>query len=104
MQKLGRSFSTHASKMSKRISYTVHGTVQGVCFRDFTVKKAKSLSLTGFVRNASDGTVKGEAQGSSDNMTNFLGHLNRGPSAAKVSKVEHDEIAVKEGESGFSEK
>jgi acylphosphatase len=30
-------------------------------------------------------------------------HLNKGPSAAKVSNVEQSDIATKEGEKGFSE-
>jgi hypothetical protein len=30
-------------------------------------------------------------------------HLNKGPSAAKVSKVEQSDIATKEGEKGFSD-
>jgi hypothetical protein len=31
--------------------------VQGVNFRSFTVKQAKSLGITGHVQNANDGTV-----------------------------------------------
>jgi acylphosphatase len=54
--------------------FTVHGKVQGrsggfnisnvgVFFRKHTQSKATSLGLVGFVRNARDGTVVGEAQG-----------------------------------------
>ena len=35
----------------------VHGVVQGVAFRYYTREKARSLDLTGFVRNLPDGTV-----------------------------------------------
>ncbi|KAF9696416.1 hypothetical protein EKO04_005555 [Ascochyta lentis] len=96
-------FFTTASRMSdKRISFKVDGEVQGVNFRSFTQKQAKSIGVTGFVSNASDGTVQGEAQGSEDKIKEFVQHLNKGPSAASVSGVEHNDISSKSGESGFS--
>ncbi|KAM0803516.1 Acylphosphatase-like domain-containing protein [Usnea florida] len=97
-----RLFSITAYNMSQqRISYTVHGRVQGVNFRSFTQTKAKSLNLTGFVMNTSDDKVSGEAQGSEDSIKSFLKELNSGPSAAHVTKVEKEEITTKEGESSF---
>lgn len=48
--------------------------------------------------------VKGEAQGSDEAINQFVQHLNKGPSAASVSGVEHDDISVKSGESGFNVK
>ncbi|KAL1609597.1 hypothetical protein SLS59_001104 [Nothophoma quercina] len=86
----------------KRISFKVDGEVQGVNFRSFTQKQAKSIGVTGFVTNASDGTVQGEAQGSADQLKEFVQHLNKGPSAASVSGVEHNDISSKSGESGFN--
>ena len=85
----------------KRISYKVAGQVQGVNFRSFTQKQAKSIGLTGFVTNKSDGTVQGEAQGSEDALNQFVQHLNKGPSAASVKSVDKSDIATKSGESGF---
>lgn len=38
--------------------------VQGVFFRKYTEAKAKELKLVGWVLNTSQGTVKGQAQGS----------------------------------------
>ncbi|KAI4931415.1 hypothetical protein J4E85_004008 [Alternaria conjuncta] len=87
---------------SKRIQYKVEGEVQGVNFRSFTQKQAKSLGVTGFVTNASDGSVQGEAQGSEDKIKEFVQHLNKGPSAASVSKVDHSDMSTKDGESGFN--
>ncbi|KAH7081821.1 Acylphosphatase-like domain-containing protein [Paraphoma chrysanthemicola] len=87
-----------------RISYKVDGKVQGVCFRDHTQKTAKRIGVTGHVTNASDGSVRGEAQGSSDAIKQFLEHINEGPPAAKVTGVEHSEISTKTGESSFSVK
>ncbi|KAI9654631.1 MAG: hypothetical protein M1821_005838 [Bathelium mastoideum] len=71
--------------------------------RSFTRRQAQSLGVTGFVQNASDGTVQGEAQGPDEKLKEFIGHLNKGPSAAVVNGVNHSEIDVKEGEDGFTD-
>ncbi|EOD46188.1 acylphosphatase family protein [Neofusicoccum parvum] len=89
--------------MSKRISYKVNGRVQGVCFRAYTVENANEIGVTGFVKNASDGTVIGEAQGDGAQIQKFVQWLNKGPSAAKVCGVEQSEIDLKQGESGFKQ-
>ena len=86
---------------SKRISYNVEGKVQGVNFRSFTQRQAKSIGVTGFVTNASDGSVQGEAQGSDDAIKQFVQHLNKGPSASSVSGVEQSDVSTKSGESDF---
>ena len=44
--------------MSKtRAEIIVHGRVQGVFFRQSTVEMARTIGLTGLVRNCPDGTV-----------------------------------------------
>ncbi|KAF2495566.1 Acylphosphatase [Lophium mytilinum] len=88
----------------KRIAYKVDGEVQGVCFRDFTQQQAKKLGVKGFVQNASDGTVKGEAQGSETVLEEFVQHLNKGPRAARVTGVEQSDMEARQGERGFSVK
>jgi acylphosphatase len=65
------------------------------------VQKANGLNITGYARNESDGTVGGEAQGDPSALDKFVQHLKMGPSAAKVSKVDHSEIETKSGDSGF---
>ncbi|KAI4741101.1 hypothetical protein E4T50_08467 [Aureobasidium sp. EXF-12298] len=82
---------------------TDHTPVQGVNFRSFTVKQAKSLGITGHVQNANDGTVTGEAQGDSSSLKEFQQHLNKGPSAATVTKLDVNDIKTKEGESDFTQ-
>ncbi|KAK5946647.1 hypothetical protein PMZ80_000790 [Knufia obscura] len=86
----------------KRIAFKVHGTVQGVNFRSFTEKKASGYGLTGWVKNSDDEKVIGEAQGSGEALQKFKKDLGEGPSAAKVVKVETDEIETKSGETSFS--
>lgn len=46
--------------------------------------------------------VIGEAQGSGEALQKFKKDLGEGPSAAKVVKVETDEIETKSGETSFS--
>jgi len=46
--------------------------------------------------------VQGEAQGSNDQLEEFVQHLKKGPSAASVSGVEYNDISSTSGESGFS--
>ncbi|KAJ9365440.1 hypothetical protein DTO280E4_409 [Paecilomyces variotii] len=82
----------------KRIYFKVHGTVQGVNFRNFTDTRANDYGLVGFVRNTSDGKVEGEAQGSDESLQKLLKDINKGPRLAHVVKVEKQEIDPKEGE------
>ncbi|KAI9720567.1 MAG: hypothetical protein M1812_002747 [Candelaria pacifica] len=90
--------------MPMRVSYEVHGEVQGVNYRSFTTRKASSHGLTGWVTNTSDGTVKGEAQGEKDALQKFIQELGKGPSAASVTKVENSEIDEVKGEKSFDTK
>ncbi|TVY31365.1 Acylphosphatase, partial [Lachnellula occidentalis] len=83
------------------ISFRVHGEVQGVGFRYFTRKRAMAYSLTGWVRNVPNNKVEGEAQGEEGDIEKLVKDLDRGPSHSEVSKVEREEMDVKEGESAF---
>lgn len=47
--------------------------------------------------------VTGEAQGEQSSLSQFVQHLNSGPPASKVSKVDQKDVDTKEGESGFSQ-
>jgi len=87
--------------MSKRIAFTVHGKVQGVCFRDFTQQKASNYGVTGHVNNTSDGKVQGEAQGDEEALKKLKADLNQGPPRAHVVKLEVQDINPKQGEKSF---
>ncbi|PLB55654.1 Acylphosphatase [Aspergillus steynii IBT 23096] len=88
----------------KRIAFKVHGTVQGVGFRDFTQKRATEFDLKGWVKNTICGRVEGEAQGPDSAIQNLVKEINNGPRLAHVVKVEKKEIATQEGESQFGVK
>ena len=64
------------------------GRVQGVYFRDFTMRKAQALGITGYVRNLSDGrSLEVWAEGERGNLEQLLEYIKIGPEAARVEKV-----------------
>ena len=69
----------------------VRGRVQGVGFRDYVATRARSLGLTGYVRNLSDGrSIEVVAEGARHDLERLADHLHRGPSGAHVTAVETD--------------
>ncbi len=74
--------------MMKRIQATIQGRVQGVSFRYYTQKEAQRLGLTGWVRNQPDGSVMTIAEGTEENLHQFVQFLHHGPPAARVSRVD----------------
>ena len=80
--------------MSDQIAYraVVHGRVQGVGFRYSAVSKALRLGLTGWVRNTRDGTVETHFEGDPGKTDEFLKWLRRGPSSARVIRVDKQHV------------
>lgn len=74
-----------------RVRLIVEGRVQGVWFRDSTRREAEGLGITGWVRNRSDGTVEVLAEGPEDDVRKLTAWCHRGPSYAKVTRVQETE-------------
>lgn len=72
----------------KQVQLFVRGRVQGVFFRASTQREAKRLGLTGWVKNRSDGSVEVLAEGEEDELKELIAWANRGPSAARVERVD----------------
>lgn len=72
--------------VAKRIR--VHGRVQGVWFRDWTIGQAQALGLDGWVRNRIDGTVEVLAKGPADTVEALIAACHDGPPRAEVERVE----------------
>jgi acylphosphatase len=72
----------------KQAHLTVRGRVQGVFFRASTQREAKRLGLTGWVRNRPDGAVELCVEGEEEDLKEIIAWANRGPSAARVEKVD----------------
>jgi acylphosphatase len=74
--------------MRGRLHAVVRGQVQGVGFRMATLRKARSLGLTGWVWNLPGGGVEVEAEGGPQALEQFAAWLRHGPAGAVVQEVE----------------
>lgn len=79
----------------RRVHVLIFGKVQGVSFRYHTYELAKKLGITGWVRNTSDGKVEAVFEGDRDKIEKILEFCKRGPSLARVEKVEVKEEKFK---------
>lgn len=66
----------------------IHGRVQGVGYRAWTVSTAKKLGVHGWVRNLTDGTVEALFHGESSQLSAMLDACHKGPLVAKVTRVD----------------
>ncbi|HEY4278444.1 MAG TPA: DNA polymerase ligase N-terminal domain-containing protein [Conexibacter sp.] len=81
----------------------VSGGVQGVGFRDATVRRARDLGVLGWVRNGDDGTVHAHVEGPAPAVDALVDFLRAGPRLAQVSTVEltparvegHEQFAIR---------
>ena len=73
--------------MTTQAHVTVRGVVQGVAFRAYTQREARSLGLRGYVRNLPDGSVEIVAQGERDAVERLVAWARVGPAAARVRDV-----------------
>lgn len=72
----------------KQVQVVIRGRVQGVYFRASMQREAKRLGLTGWVKNRPDGNVEVLAEGEEEGLKDLVGWANKGPSAARVERVE----------------
>jgi DNA ligase D-like protein (predicted 3'-phosphoesterase) len=79
----------------------VRGDVQGVGFRDATVRGARELAVTGWVRNDEGGTVQVHAEGEQRAVADLVAFLHDGPPFAAVTGVEIESVAL-EGHEQFA--
>jgi acylphosphatase len=84
-----------------RARAVVRGRVQGVFFRAETRDRARSLGLSGWVRNAPDGSVEAVFEGDRERIESMLAWCRRGPSLARVDDVQA-EWEEPRGEEGFA--
>ena len=68
--------------------FRVTGRVQGVFFRAWTKQQADELGVTGWVRNAADGSVEGLLIGGEEVVAQLTERLHGGPPSALVNNVE----------------
>jgi acylphosphatase len=66
----------------------VKGIVQGVGFRYFAAREARSLHLNGYVRNCMDGSVESEVEGTQEFVQDYIQAMQRGSAFSKVTAVD----------------
>ncbi len=86
----------------QRVTLIVHGRVQGVFYRDSTMRRARELGLVGTVRNLPDGTVHIVAQGPAVALEDLIRWAREGPPSAVVSDLKVDFGAPVPGYKDFS--
>ena len=72
----------------------VHGRVQGVFYRGWTVETARAIGVTGWVRNLRTGEVEILACGEPDAVQALIDRCRIGPPAAEVSRVDVEDAPL----------
>lgn len=86
----------------RRLHLVIHGQVQGVAFRAYTMGEARRLQLDGWVRNQPDGTVEVLAEGPAESLSRLETWCHQGSPAAAVHDVEVQWLEFKGDLSPFS--
>jgi acylphosphatase len=73
----------------------IHGRVQGVFFRNWTMDRARALGVRGWVRNRRDGSVELVAFGDDEALEALIAACRTGPPAAEVERID---VETEEGE------
>jgi acylphosphatase len=77
-----------AVTVARTVHVRIAGRVQGVYFRAWTAEKARTLGLSGWVRNRRDGSVEAVFSGEPQAVEDMLARCRDGPRDAVVSTVE----------------
>ena len=88
----------------KRAHIWISGRVQGVFFRGWVMENARSLGLTGWVRNLSDSRVEAVFEGSAEVVDQMVERCHGGPAHARVDTVLDDYSEPVEGLVSFEVK
>jgi acylphosphatase len=78
------------------VRLTIHGRVQGVFYRDWTVRTARELGLAGWVRNCPNGTVEALVQGEAAAVREMIARMRSGPPRAEVERIEERASEIEE--------
>jgi len=87
--------------MDARVHIVVEGLVQGVGFRWYTARHARTLGLKGFVRNLFDGSVEVEAEGDRSLLEELITALKVGPRSAHVRNLRIEWLAPEQERKSF---
>ena len=82
----------------------VDGRVQGVGFRFFFTMNARTLDLTGWVRNMDNGMVEMEVQGEESSIEKFIRNIKKGNKFIRVDELSQKKIKLLSEERTFTER
>lgn len=74
--------------MVRTVHVRIEGRVQGVGYRAWVESTARTMALTGWVRNRRDKSVEIALQGPANQVDEMLSLCKQGPPGAHVTKVE----------------
>jgi acylphosphatase len=77
------------------LNITVSGLVQGVGYRYSARNFAASLGITGIIKNLSNGDVYLEAEGTKQQLNQFIDWCYKGPAYAQVKELIAEEGSLK---------
>lgn len=83
------------------VRVVVRGEVQGVGYRDATLRRARRLGVMGWVRNGEDGSVLIHAEGPEPAVDELVAFLREGPQGAEVADLAIESVRV-EGHEQFA--
>ncbi|HEY5815036.1 MAG TPA: DNA polymerase ligase N-terminal domain-containing protein [Solirubrobacterales bacterium] len=92
------SSSESAGPAATAVRAVVRGAVQGVGFRDATLRRARKLGVMGWVRNGEDGAVLVHAEGDEAAVGELVAFLPKGPRGARVDDVAIEQVKVERHE------
>ena len=82
--------------MTASYRFVVYGRVQGVGFRAFVEEVASDRGLQGWVRNRRSGEVEAVLAGEGADVDAAIDACRKGPSAARVDRVDQREATPSE--------
>jgi acylphosphatase len=89
--------------MALQAHLTITGSVQGVGYRDWTMRTARQLGLTGWVRNRMDGSVEALFVGDDARVGEMIDACRRGPRMAQVDAVDVEPVDLDILPDGFTQ-
>lgn len=78
-------------KEEKAVKVTLSGKVQGVGFRSFVKRNARSKGVNGYVKNLPSGEVEAFFQGPRESVNEMIELIKKGPPTSNVDNVEVEE-------------
>ncbi|MBR7158388.1 MAG: acylphosphatase [Alphaproteobacteria bacterium] len=72
----------------KDLHIRIHGRVQGVFYRQWTITEASAKGLSGWVRNCTDGTVEAWFSGEEQSVDEMFMMCRKGSPASFVASID----------------